>query len=212
MNKDKYLSYAELRIHEREGKDFRIRLRRGSSHILVIAPHGGGIEPGTSEIADAVAGREHTFYAFEGLKPEKNRMLHIASTYFDEPTALHAVENARKILAIHGCKGYEEVIYVGGRDRFLKETTKKALRGAGFIIREHPHFQGEHPLNICNRSPDGMGVQLEITTGLRHSMFESLHTRRGRMRTTEMFGLLVLAIKEAASFFAVSHLTTSRLC
>jgi phage replication-related protein YjqB (UPF0714/DUF867 family) len=31
-----------------------------------VAPHSGGIEPGTSEVADAVASDEFGFYAIEG--------------------------------------------------------------------------------------------------------------------------------------------------
>ncbi len=48
--------------NETKGKDYRIHLRHGKSGILVMAPHGGGIEPGTTEIADAVAGAERSFY------------------------------------------------------------------------------------------------------------------------------------------------------
>jgi len=33
-----------------------------------MAPHGGGIEPGTIDIADAIARSEYTFYAFQGIK------------------------------------------------------------------------------------------------------------------------------------------------
>ena len=36
-------------------RDFRVRVRRSKSDTVIIAPHGGGIEPGTSEIAEAIA-------------------------------------------------------------------------------------------------------------------------------------------------------------
>ncbi len=48
--------------------DYLILSRQGTSGIAVMAPHGGGIEPGTSEIANRVAGDEHAYYSFEGLK------------------------------------------------------------------------------------------------------------------------------------------------
>jgi phage replication-related protein YjqB (UPF0714/DUF867 family) len=81
---DKYESYEELRQNEQE-HHFQIHHQEGSSGVAVMAPHGGGIEPGTTEIARGVAGTDHTFYAFEGLKPGGNQDLHITSTNFDEP-------------------------------------------------------------------------------------------------------------------------------
>ena len=53
-----------------------------------MAPHGGGIEPGTTEIAEAVAGHEHTFYSFSGVKARGNSVLHITSSRFDEPEGI----------------------------------------------------------------------------------------------------------------------------
>jgi phage replication-related protein YjqB (UPF0714/DUF867 family) len=67
-----YASYCALQVNETLGVDYRIRVRRGCSGIAVMAIHGGGIEPGTTEIAEAVAGDRHTFYTFSGLKPEGN--------------------------------------------------------------------------------------------------------------------------------------------
>jgi phage replication-related protein YjqB (UPF0714/DUF867 family) len=63
----------------REGRDFRRRLRRCRGATPVIAPHGDGIEPGTSEVAEPVAAADFCFYAFEGIK-SKNGDLHITST------------------------------------------------------------------------------------------------------------------------------------
>jgi phage replication-related protein YjqB (UPF0714/DUF867 family) len=40
--------------------------------LAVVALHGGGIEPGSSEIANDIAGEESSFYAFEGLKAPDN--------------------------------------------------------------------------------------------------------------------------------------------
>jgi phage replication-related protein YjqB (UPF0714/DUF867 family) len=43
----------------------------------VIAPDGGSIEPGTSEIALKIAGLDFSFYAFEGRRKQHNNCLHI---------------------------------------------------------------------------------------------------------------------------------------
>ena len=53
---DKYSTYAKLRENEREGIDFTICIADRPASVAVIAPHGGKIEVGTSEIATAIAG------------------------------------------------------------------------------------------------------------------------------------------------------------
>ena len=58
---DKYLNYAELKKNEKEEKDYVIRYRKADSEIAVMAPHGGGIEPGTNDLADEVAGNNFLF-------------------------------------------------------------------------------------------------------------------------------------------------------
>ncbi|MCA1601484.1 MAG: poly-gamma-glutamate hydrolase family protein [Acidobacteria bacterium] len=92
---DLYPSFTHLSRREREGRDYRIRWRTGDSGVAIVAPHGGGIERGTSEVADGIAGREHGFYAFEGLKSVGNHVLHLSSNRFDEPQALRLVRGIR---------------------------------------------------------------------------------------------------------------------
>lgn len=65
---DAYKNFAELEQTEKEDEDYTIFYREVDSEIAVIAVHGGGIEPGTIDIADALAGCDYTFYAFKGLK------------------------------------------------------------------------------------------------------------------------------------------------
>ena len=77
---DKYPDFETLSQHEISGVDYRILVRRATTGFSIVAIHGGGIEPGTSELADAVAGLEFSFYAFEGLKGSGNADLHITST------------------------------------------------------------------------------------------------------------------------------------
>ena len=187
-----------LRQREKEGEDYRIHVRFGKTGILVMAPHGGGIEPGTTEIADKVAGREHSFYSFEGCKAEKNLNLHMTSRCFDEPAGIRMAEHSETILAIHGCKGDERAVYIGGRDRVLRKKVRQALEKAHFLVRENPKFPGKNPFNICNRSRSGMGVQLEMTSGLRRLMFEDL-SRLKRKITTHGFEDFVMSLRGALS-------------
>ena len=82
---DRYTSFKDLQQNEVEGTDYRIRWRAGRTGIALLCIHGGDIEPGTSEIADGIAGHDHTYYALEGMKDAGNKTLHITSTAFDEP-------------------------------------------------------------------------------------------------------------------------------
>jgi phage replication-related protein YjqB (UPF0714/DUF867 family) len=60
MSDDKYNDFNHLAANESAGVDYRIRtLPVGST--LVLAPHGGGIEPGTSELTEAIAAADHSF-------------------------------------------------------------------------------------------------------------------------------------------------------
>ncbi len=52
---DTYPNFAALARKERSGIDYQVRVRRARPAFAIMAPHGGGIEPGTSEIADAIA-------------------------------------------------------------------------------------------------------------------------------------------------------------
>ncbi len=154
----------------RPEKDVEVLWRRGRSGIAVIAPHGGMIEPGTTELARAVAGQEHSFYSFCGLRARDNAALHRTSHRFDEPAGLQLVAEAERVLSIHGCAGQEPVVYLGGTDAGLREKIRQSLAAEGFAVGEDPRFPGKHPQNICNRGRSGRGVQLELTTALRRKL------------------------------------------
>jgi phage replication-related protein YjqB (UPF0714/DUF867 family) len=193
---ERYSCFEELKKCEVEGSDFLLICRRGRSGIAVFAPHGGGIEPGTTEIADAIAGEEHAYYSFIGLKSHGNWDLHLTSTRFDEPLAIEMARSSRTIVAVHGRKGTEKGVYIGGRDNVLKERILAALRDAGFHVFKDDRFPGASPHNLCNRTPLGRGVQLEITTGLRRLMFHGLSSPE-RQKRTPIFASFVLTLRAA---------------
>jgi phage replication-related protein YjqB (UPF0714/DUF867 family) len=166
---DKYASFAELARAEEVNRDYRVRaIERPESAVAVIAPHGGAIERGTSELAEWVAGDEYSFFAFEGLKPwGQNRDLHITSHRFDHPVCLALIERCAVVLSIHGCAG-ESQIYVGGLDAPFASLLGAALGRAGFPVTQTGHpYAGRHPLNVCNRGARGRGAQVELTMDLR---------------------------------------------
>jgi phage replication-related protein YjqB (UPF0714/DUF867 family) len=167
-----YRSFKELSNQDGEGKDYRIRISSRDRGVVIMAPHGGKIEPMTSEIAEAIAGEDYSFYSFEGLKSEGNHILHIESHLFDEPHALKIVENAEVVVTVHGQLDKEAgFIMVGGLHISLRSEIKRRLEEAGFQTRPPTEgLQGIDPENICNRGKLKMGAQLEVSRKVRDSL------------------------------------------
>lgn len=203
---DNYLNFEELKAHELEGRDYAILHRESDSPFAVMAPHGGGIEPGTVDMADALAGRDHTFYAFKGMKKAGNRILHISSNRYDEPVGARLAARARIVISIHGCRDTEAVVFVGGRHEALKMRIRDALNQSGFqaTVEEVPGLRGINPDNICNRCGAGMGVQLEISRGLREKMFKNLDRRSSRAKTP-LFNRFVDAVKGVLAAYGAEN-------
>jgi len=198
--KNEYKSFDDLQCSEVEGRDYKIHLRETVSEIVVIALHGGNIEPGTQEIAADVAGKDYSFYAFEGKKFKGNRALHIKSVNYDEPQCLKLVRGSKTVLSIHGCRGVSAVVYLGGLDEHLKSVIKEQLEKAGFKVKSSYKkiLQGKSPGNICNKGQTGKGVQLELSNALRRNMFANLK-HIGRKKKTLKFHNFVSALREALS-------------
>ena len=197
---DTYPNFATLEQHERSGIDYSVLVRRAEPAFAIVAPHGGGIEPGTSEIADAIARQGWSFYTFEGLKRSGNSALHITSTRFDEPMCLVLLGNTNRVVTIHGEESEDdgEGVFVGGLDAALGTRIGALLTAQGFNVRKHPdcNLQGLDPQNICNRGTAGAGVQLELSRAVRQTLFDSL-TREGRKHPTPRFKVFVDAVAGA---------------
>ncbi|MDX9788468.1 MAG: poly-gamma-glutamate hydrolase family protein [Desulfobacterales bacterium] len=209
---DPYTSFKKLKQSERRDTDYHIERRIGSSGIAILSIHGGEIEPGTTRIADAIAGAGHSFYSFEGIKSGGNLALHITSTCFDEPSAMEIVCQSDIIVSIHGSARKEPVVHLGGLDVELKNRIRDKLRDAGFQITEcsGPPFGGADHANICNLCGRGMGVQMEISRGLRSLMFRDL-TPEGRKHQTKLFAEFTQAVREALEPFAAIYAETHPL-
>lgn len=166
-----YTNFKELAADEREGHDFRIRIELRNPRVLIMAPHGGKIEPATAEIAEAIAGLDYSFYSLEALKTD-SRMLHIESHLFDEPRALQAAREADVVITVHGqLSRNEEFVMVGGLNESLRSEIIKKLEGAGFQTRPPTEgLAGTDPMNICNRGRLKQGIQLEISRKIRDSL------------------------------------------
>jgi phage replication-related protein YjqB (UPF0714/DUF867 family) len=168
---DKYRSFYELAAHEVRGKDYDLRFfHRNASQVIVLAPHGGGIEPESDEIATAIAGAELSLYCFMGLKRNGNKQLHITSHNFDEPECLALLSKHQYVLAIHGCGEPGEKVLLGGLDRTLIAELSTALEATGIHVETSGHkYPGRDPDNICNRGTQAAGVQFELSLQFRRS-------------------------------------------
>jgi phage replication-related protein YjqB (UPF0714/DUF867 family) len=170
MSGDKYTSFAALQAAEVAGRDYSVNIvSRDESEVLIVAPHGGRIEIGTSELAALIAGEEYSLFTFEGIKPRGlNRDLHITSHNFDHPDCLALAARHSFVLGVHGCKGESPQVYLGGLDAELRDRLGARLSDAGFPVSAPGHrYPGRNPRNICNRGARGRGVQLELTLHLR---------------------------------------------
>lgn len=195
---DVYRNFAELSEAEREDLDFRISaVKRGGSSIVIVAPHGGKIEPGTSEVAKEVANNDLSLALFEGIKRKGNKHLHITSTNFDEPRCVELVQESDTVVAIHGEASKELSVFLGGRDHELCAQLKAILERYGFIVKTHgnPDLHGLATENICNRGRHGAGIQLELSSGLRQTFFQSL-TDKGRKKPTDELFRFAAAVRE----------------
>ena len=182
---DKYSNFEDLAEFNKEGEDYSIKFSDRNSDVLILGPHAGAIEPGTSEIVLAIAGNDLSFYLFEGIKDSGNAELHITSTNFDEPQARSMTSKSKTVLAIHGERAEEEIVYLGDRNQAILSQIHTVLQDADYMtgMHENPGLQGTSPQNICNRCRSSEGVQLELSRGLRNTFFESL-TSQGRKRKT----------------------------
>jgi phage replication-related protein YjqB (UPF0714/DUF867 family) len=199
------VDYARrFRRHER----FDDSLEQNSEFVktAIIAPHGGGIETGTSELCLAVAGYHpatlavtpagavtYDYWMFEALRAADNDELHVTSTNCDDGVAVSLCAGALNAFALHGCtteraelpEGTEAVL-VGGRNATLKQRMLEELAAVGIHAIDaagHKSINGDAPNNIVNRTLLCMGGHLEITTPLRLAMFE-VNTRAQRKNTT----------------------------
>jgi phage replication-related protein YjqB (UPF0714/DUF867 family) len=141
----------------------------------ILAPHGGGIEPGTSELCLAVAGYHpanlpqvppagvtYDYWMFEGLRESGNAALHVRSTGCDDGVAVSLCAGSLNALALHGFRPEppdfaedERVVLVGGGNAALRGYLLQGLSDADFDARDaggHGELDGNATCNIVNRT------------------------------------------------------------
>ena len=169
---DTFLSFKDLAGVYAEGVDYQIPLSAGlKPKIAVVASYGGAIEFPTSRVVAAIAGREFSFYSFEGIRAADNyAALHLRSDRFDEPRYLELISGCDHVVTVHGCKGVNQAVLLGGRDKALGVEIAAAPGAEGIYCNIDGHkFYGTDASNICNRGRSRAGVPLELTSTLRKS-------------------------------------------
>lgn len=172
---DKYNSMSELEAKTTENNDWEIVTRNLGSQVIIAAIHGGGIEPGTTEIADLTAKKgEYDYFSFKGTKSKGNEDLHVTSRNYDQSVLIEMIKNKTNAVAIHGCDGDGNIIYIGGKDQKLIHEMTKQFEQLNINVEQEPeHISGAHDDNIINCCKTGAGVQLELAPDLRKMCFNN---------------------------------------
>ncbi|MGW3263196.1 poly-gamma-glutamate hydrolase family protein [Streptomyces sp. NPDC001056] len=162
---DQYGSNTELytRTADKEGTDWVRRFRIGApaqvtdnaratssplGSTAVIAPHGGGIEAGTSELCMAISGYtpfeadtdpasaavagepQRDYWMFETLA--NSAAQHVTSTHCDDPAALAVCTGNLYAVSLHGFdETTEKKVIIGGRDARLGRNLLAAFTKYG---------------------------------------------------------------------------------
>ena len=141
------VSFLDTCAHDSRLRCFRICFQGARLLSLILTP------AATSTIAVAIAANDYCLYRFEGRKRRENRDLHDTSTHFDEPECLTLISGCDQVVAVHGCQGDEQLVYIGGLDLDLRDAIRGRFEAVGIItgIHDDPDLQGINSKNICNR-------------------------------------------------------------
>ncbi|MCJ1661261.1 poly-gamma-glutamate hydrolase family protein [Staphylococcus sp. NRL 18/288] len=172
-HKDHFRSMTQLFANTKEGVDWKKEIKKTGSNVIIVAPHGGNIEKGTTELTKMVAKHNHyDYYSFTVLSQQNPEKFHVTSSHYNDPTLLNMVKSKDFAVSIHGAKGDKPVIYLGGLDTELKEAIKQQLLKQHFTVKIAPSYLGgDLKQNFVNRDFKDKGVQLELTTAFRKSLF-----------------------------------------
>lgn len=173
--KDKYQSMTQLESETVEGVDWKKDTRDNGTKVLIVAPHGGSIEQGTTEATKALAKKgNYDYFSFEAIRPKNNTELHVTSTHYDDPTLNQMIQNRTATISIHGAAGTDQIIYLGGPPSTLRDEMETQLKSSGFtVMAPLDYIGGVKKNNFINREENNTGVQLELTTALRKAFFNN---------------------------------------
>jgi phage replication-related protein YjqB (UPF0714/DUF867 family) len=181
------LQNAELLFRDKQAMEQVFMDERGdTSEFLhlggplgLLAMHGGGIEPGTEEIARFVANHSGaSLYIYAGRRATGNLSLHRPSHGMElenRPLVLRFLNHVNTAISIHGHGRNQKCAYVGGLHQamvqFFVETARPVLPEYEWISDPEiipQGIRGRNPNNIVNLPP-AQGMQLELPRELRQT-------------------------------------------
>lgn len=186
---DQFKNFRDMTDHI-SPDDWGTEIRGGDDRWLIIAPHGGTIEPNSDDVALAIADSDLAYYVFRSHVRKAVANLHITSSNFDDEEALDLLGLCDFAVAIHGAADTENadmMTHMGGLNDHLRDAIANALNKAGFPTQiAAGGIAGRDPQNICNRCRTGLGVQLELSRHLRSVLIskpDALSAYAGAVRT-----------------------------
>ena len=161
-----------------EGREVQEYLRL-EGPLGLMAIHGGGIEPGTEEIARFVACHSGaSLYVYAGRRSGGNLSLHRPSNdgrIEERALIVQFLKHVKTAISIHGHGGRQNRAYVGGLHRSMVQRFVKLARPAlsqyEWISDPEiipPGLSGRSPRNVVNLPP-AKGMQLELPLKLRQT-------------------------------------------
>ena len=161
-----------------EGREVQEYLRL-EGPLGLMAIHGGGIEPGTEEMARFVAYHSGaSLYVYAGRLSGGNLSLHRPShdgRIEERALIVQFLKHVKTAISIHGHGGRQNRAYVGGLHRSMVQRFVKLARPAlsqyEWISDPEiipPGLSGRSPRNVVNLPP-AKGMQLELPLKLRQT-------------------------------------------
>lgn len=202
---DKFKTMETLEQQTAEHQDWKIETEDNHSQVVIIAPHGGGIEPATTELTKLIAKEgNYNYFVFNGMRSKGNQELHVTSIHYDNKIAIDLVKRSERTIAIHGCKGESPIVYIGGKDELLSKKISNSLKQIGIKVAHAPsNMSGKQSNNIVNCNQLGAGVQLELTSALRKQLFKNgkygYHNRTNKDNWSNLMYQIAQAIVESTA-------------
>lgn len=188
-------SILDIEQRAKRDKDYEIISWFRPKTPLVLAIHGGKIEVGSGELAEAVANKKWSLYHFKAIaapdfdsKILQSGFLHLTSHKFNEPLLIEMAKKSKYCLSLHGFpaeKTKVDFCVGGGNEELRKKLVSKfnkefpQLKTCELCC---PPYLGLHQSNVVNLCVN-KGVQIEMSPKVRKKIVESKSFKQKLSRT-----------------------------